>query len=35
MGEWVGLGITVGFKNVLRGLDILLNDLFNKMRIWD
>ena len=31
MGEWVGLGIKVGF----RGLDNLLNDLFNKQGIWD
>ena len=31
MGEWVGLGVSIGFSV----LDILLNDFFNKMGIWD
>ena len=31
MGEWVGLGVKVGF----RGLDGLLNDLFNKIGVWN
>ena len=31
MGEWVGLGVKVGFRDVFKSLDNLLNDLFNKM----
>ena len=31
MGEWVGLGVRRDF----RFLDILLNDLFNKMGVWN
>ena len=30
MGEWVGLGEKIGFRNVLGSLDNLLNSLFNK-----
>ena len=33
MGECVGLGINVGFRDVFRGSYVLLNYLFNKMRI--
>ena len=35
MGEWVGLGVRIGFRNSFKILDILLNDLINKMRVWD
>ena len=35
MGEWVGLGVRIGFREDFRLLDILLNDLFNKMGIWN
>ena len=30
MGEWVGLGIKIGFRDFLKVWDNLLNDLFNK-----
>ena len=30
MGEWVGLGVMIGFRYDFGVLDILLNDLFNK-----
>ena len=33
MGEWVGLGVKIGFGYVFRILDILLNTLFNKMGV--
>ena len=33
MGEWVGLGVRIGFRKAFRILDFLLNDLFNKMGI--
>ena len=35
MGEWVGLGVRIGLRDAFRILDILLNDLFNKMGVWD
>ena len=35
MGEWVGLGVRIGFMNAFRILDILLNNLFNKIGVWD
>ena len=35
MGEWVGLGVRIGFRKGFRILDILLNDLFNKMGVWN
>ena len=34
MGEWVGLRVRIRFRKSFRILDILLNDLFNKMGIW-
>ena len=30
MGEWVGLGVKVGFRDVLGVRNDFLNDLFNK-----
>ena len=35
MGERVVLGVRIGFREAFRVLDILLNDLFNKIGIWD
>ena len=35
MGEWVRLGVRIGFRDALGVLDILLNDLFNKMGVWN
>ena len=35
MGEWVGLGVKIGFRKAFRISDILLNDLFNKICIWN
>ena len=35
MGEWVGLGVRIGFRKAFRILDILLNDVFNKMGEWN
>ena len=33
MGEWVRLVVRIGFRDAFRVLDILLNDLFNKIGI--
>ena len=35
MGEWVGLGVRIGFRKAFMFLDILLNVLFNKMGVWN
>ena len=35
MGEWVGLAVRIGFRKGFRILEILLNVLFNKMRVWN
>ena len=35
MGEWVGLGVRIGFRKAFRILDILLNESFNKMGVWN
>ena len=35
MGEWVGLGVRIGFTKAFKILDILLNVLFNKIGIWN
>ena len=31
IGEWVGLGVRIGFRKAFRILDIL----FNKMGVWN
>ena len=33
MGEWVGFWVRIGCRDALGVLDILLNDLFNKMGV--
>ena len=35
MGEWVRLGFRIGFRKAFGILDILLNNLFNKMGVWN
>ena len=35
MSEWVGLGVRIGFRKAFNILDILLNNLFNKMGVWN